>query len=256
VQIPRLAPLAPTRDDAVSRFAFLVSRFWWDVQIPRLAPLALTRDDVVSRFSFLVSRLSFQELFMSRLMPAVIALTVLAACGDDPSGTIPGGGDPENISRVSVVLTPTAGGSEVRSTRVDPDGTQLPAPPGEASAVLTLVPGASYDGHIEILNDLDPANVVDVVAEVEEEANFHRFFYSASCAGVTVPVSSLNQDNQTPPAPLGTHFRLTVAADAPPTADCVLTVSLHHFETDKGDGAGANFETDLELGFPVAVGPQ
>lgn len=193
---------------------------------------------------------------MSRITLALATLALVTACGDDPSGTIPGGGDPENISRVSVVLTPTTGGNALRSTRVDPDGTQLPAPPGEASAVLTLTPGTSYDGRIEILNDLDPANVVDVVAEVEEEANFHRFFYSASCAGVSVPIASLNGDNQTPPAPLGTRFTVTVAADAPPVADCVLTVSLHHFETDKGDGGGSNFETDLELGFPIAVGPQ
>lgn len=184
---------------------------------------------------------------------ALLSGALLSGCGDDPSGVIPGGGDPENISRVSVVLTPVGGGSAQQSTRVDPDGTQLPSPPGAASAPLRLAAGASYDGRIEIANDLDPANVVDVIAEIEAEADFHRLFYQLSCAGISVPISSLNRDHQSPPQPLGTRFSLVVAADAPTTDNCTLTVELRHFETDKGDGGGSNYETDLALDFPVAI---
>lgn len=183
-----------------------------------------------------------------------LALTLcLAACGDDPSGPIPGGGDPENISLVRVVLTPAVGGDALRSTRVDPDGTQLPLPPGQAMGVLDLQTGVTYNGHIEILNDLDPRNVVNVIGEVEAEGNFHRVFYTLSCAGVAVPVSSLNRDTQSPPAPLGTTFQLVVSADAPVSGSCSLTVELRHFESDKGDGGGTNYETDLALAFPVTV---
>lgn len=180
---------------------------------------------------------------------------LLAACSDNPAAPIPGGGDPENISSVSVVLTPAAGGTTLRSTREDPDGTQLPGAPGPASAVLALRQGVTYTGAIEILNDLDPSNIVDVIEEVEEESAFHRLFYTVSCAGVTVPVASLNRDSQSPPQPLGTTFQVVVAADAPTTTACTLTVELRHFETDKGDGAGTNFETDLDLAFPISIAP-
>jgi len=194
----------------------------------------------------MVSRIPARSLLLALL---------LAACGDNPAGPIPGGGDPENISLVRVVLGPEGGGEALESTRVDPDGAQLPLPPGPATATLALRQGVTYTGHVEILNELDPEAVVNVVEEIEAEANFHRFFYTLSCPGVTVPVASFNVDTQIPPAPLGTTFRLVVAADAPPTGSCTLTIELRHFETNKGDGTGPNFETDLALEFPVSVSP-
>jgi hypothetical protein len=176
------------------------------------------------------------------------------ACDDDPSEPIPGGGDPENISRVTVTLTPQGGGAAQTSTVVDPDGTAGPNPPTAPSGTLTLAKGVTYDGTIAILNDLDPANVVDIAAEVQEEANFHRFFYEFSCApDVQTPVESLDSDTQEPPQPLGLTYEVVVAADAATTSTCTLNVQLHHFETDKGDGTGSDFETDLDLDFPVAV---
>jgi hypothetical protein len=188
--------------------------------------------------------------------PALLLVAALvAACSDNPAAPIPGGGDPENISSVSVTLTPVAGGTTLRATREDPDGTQLPGAPGPASAVLALRQGVTYAGAIEILNDLDAANIVDVIEEVEAESAFHRMAYTLSCAGVSVPVSSFNRDSQSPPQPLGTTFQLVVAADAPATSSCTLTVELRHFETDKGDGTGSNFETDLDLDFPVSIAP-
>ncbi len=181
------------------------------------------------------------------------ATLFLGACGDSPGEPIPGGGDPENISRVTVTLT--GGGATLTSFRVDPDGTQLPQPVGPAQGVLALKRGTTYNGAVGLLNDLDPAKVINIIEEVTEEANFHRFFYELTCAGVTVPASSLNQDTQTPPQPLGTTFQVVVNAEAPTSAGCTLRVQLRHFETDKGDGAGTNFETDLDIEFPVTVTP-
>jgi hypothetical protein len=184
---------------------------------------------------------------------ASVALVALAACNDNPAAPIEGGGDPENISRVTVTLTPVGSGTAVSSVRVDPDGSQLPLPVAAAQGTLALTKGKTYDGVIALRNDVDPNNVVDISEEVRKEANFHRFFYTLSCAGVTVPVSSLDLDTQTPAQPVGIHFQVVVDANAPSTTDCTLHVELHHFEAAKGDGTGPTFDTDLDLTFPVTV---
>ena len=190
-----------------------------------------------------------------RTVPAAfaVALLVLAACGDDPAAPIEGAGDPENISRVTVTLTPTNGGAAVTSVRVDPDGTTLPKPVGAAQGTLTLTRGTTYNGTVALLNDLDPKKVVDITAEVRKEANFHRFFYSLSCAGVTVPDASLDLDTQSSAAPVGLRFQVVVSASAAATTSCTMHVELHHFEQAKGNGLGSTYDTDLSLDFPVTV---
>jgi len=191
----------------------------------------------------------------SSLITLLAAAAVITACGDNPEEPIPGGGDPENISRVTVTLSPQGGGTAATSNRFDPDGAQLPLPVGAASATLVLHKGVTYNGVTALLNDLDANNVVDISAEVLEEANFHRFFYTISCPGVTIPVNSLNSDTQSPPQPLGSTFQVVVDAAAATTATCTLNIQLHHFETNKGDGTGSNFETDLDIDFPVSIQP-
>jgi hypothetical protein len=181
-------------------------------------------------------------------------LVIAAACDDNPAAPIEGAGDPENIVRVTVRLTPAAGGTAITSVRVDPDGTTLPQPVGPAQGTLTLTKGTTYNGTIELLNDLDPANVIDINDEVQDEANFHRFFYSftGGCTGVTVPVASLDTDTQSPPQPLGLTFQVVVPAGTA-SGSCSLHVELHHFEAAKGDGTGSTFDTDLSLDFPVTI---
>ena len=181
------------------------------------------------------------------------ALLVAGACSDNPSKPIEGAGDPENISRVTVSLTPVGSSTAITSVRVDPDGTQLPQPVGPAQGTLTLTKGTTYNGTVTLLNDIDLHNVVDITNEVHNEANFHRFFYTFSCAGVTVPVASLDLDTQTPAQPVGLHYQVVVAAGAASTTSCTLNVQLHHFEQNKGDGTGTNFETDLDIDFPVTI---
>jgi len=194
--------------------------------------------------------------FRSRRRIAVAvsaALVVLAACSDNPSAPIEGAGDPENISRVTVTLAPVGTGTTVTSVRFDPDGTTLPQPVGPAQGTLALVKGKTYNGSIALRNDLDPNNVIDITAEVRKESDFHRFFYTLSCAGVTVPTSSLDLDTQTPGQPVGINFQVVVDANAASTTNCTLHVELHHFESAKGDGLGSTFDTDLSLDFPVTV---
>jgi hypothetical protein len=178
-----------------------------------------------------------------------------ASCAQDPTGPDCGGGDPENISRVTVTLTPVGGGAAVTAFRVDPDGSLLPQPIGPASATLVLQKGKTYNGVIALLNDINSSNVIDISAEVQTEANFHRFFYTLTCVGVTAPVAGQNSDTQNPPQPLGSTYQIVVDAGAPTNAACTLNIQLHHFENNKGDGAGTNFETDLDVDFPVSIQP-
>jgi hypothetical protein len=199
------------------------------------------------------------EVVRRRIVPSTLVALVIfaAACGDDPAAPIPGAGDPENISRVTISLTPAAGGSAITSARVDPDGTTLPKPVGAAQGTLTLTKGTTYNGTVTLLNDLDSKNVIDITQEVKKEANFHRFFYSftpaASCAGVSVPDASLDLDTQATPAPVGLKFQVVVTSAAASTTTCNLHVELHHFEQAKGNGLGTTFDTDLSIDFPVTI---
>jgi hypothetical protein len=196
------------------------------------------------------------------------ALLTAASCSDNPATPPPGAGDPENISRITITLTPVGGGSAVVSYIVDPDGTTLPNPPQAPSATLTLAKGVTYNGSIALLNDIDPGNVVNITTEVTNEANFHRFFYTITANAATprdaiglpttdasrmITISNLNTDTQTPtPQPFGITFQVSVDAGAP-SGSTTLNVQLHHFESAKGNGLGTTFDTDLDVSFPVSV---
>jgi hypothetical protein len=195
------------------------------------------------------------EVVRRRIVPGALfaALSLAASCKDDPASPIEGAGDPENIVRVTVTLKPVGGGADQISVRVDPDGTSLPQPVGAAQGTLALTKGKTYDGTVTLLNDLDSKNLVDITAEVRNEANFHRFFYTLSCSGVTVPTSSLDLDTQSPPQPVGLKFQVVVDANAVATTNCTLRVELHHFEAAKGNGLGSTFDTDLDITFPVTI---
>jgi hypothetical protein len=190
----------------------------------------------------------------ARMRLVLSGLAFASACGgDNPAAPIEGAGDPENISRVTIALTPVGGGTATSSFRVDPDGTQLPQPVGTAQGTLALSKGKTYTGSISLLNDLDAKNVIDISGEVLKEANFHRFFYTFTCGGVSVPVSSLSLDTQSPAQPVGLTFQVVVDAAAASTTSCTLHVELHHFEAAKGDGLGSTYDTDLSLDFPVTI---
>jgi hypothetical protein len=179
-------------------------------------------------------------------------LAALSAC-DDPTNPPPGAGDPENISRVTVTLTPTGGGNAQTSVRVDPDGSTLPQPVGAAQGTLALSKNTTYSGTITMLNDIDPNNVINITAEVEAEKDFHQFVYTfeqgaASCTGVSVSNLSLDSNGQ----PTGLTYTVTVAANAASTTTCNFHVILHHYEGSKTDQSTV-VDTDLDLTFPVTI---
>jgi hypothetical protein len=193
---------------------------------------------------------------------------LVAACSDNPAAPPPGAGDPENISLVTITLTPTTTGHAVATAFVrDSDGTTLPKSPTPPSNPLVLDKGVTYDGTIDLKNDIDPNNVVEISDEVFKERDFHRFFYTITndttaardsinipptdaAAKVDIPLSSLSLDS------LGNVFGATfqvVVDPAAPSGTTILNAQLHHFEQDKGTGLGTTFDTDLELNFPVTV---
>jgi hypothetical protein len=202
------------------------------------------------------------------LMAGFGAAVILAACSDNPSEPIPGAGDPENISLVTITLTPTTSGHAVATAFVrDSDGTQLPKSPTPPSNALVLDKGVTYTGAVALTNDIDPHDVVDISAEVFKERDFHRFFYTITSdtlaardsinipptdavAKVDIPIGGLSLDS------LGNVFGGTFQVVVDPTAPgggTILNVQLHHFEQDKGTGLGTTFDTDLQLNFPVTV---
>jgi hypothetical protein len=201
---------------------------------------------------------------------AVAGALIVAASCDDPAKPPAGAGDPENISRVTISLTPSGGGAAVTSFIYDSDGTTLPKAPNAPSATLALTAGVTYNGTIALLNDIDAAHVINITDEVTDEGNFHRFFYTITANAATprdsislptpdatrqITISNLNNDTQAPtPQPLGTTFQVVVAAGAP-TGTTTLNVQLHHFEAAKGTGLGTTFDTDLDVSFPVSVAP-
>jgi hypothetical protein len=202
------------------------------------------------------------------LFASLGAAAVVGACSDNPAAPPPGAGDPENISLVTITLTPTTSGHAMATAFVrDSDGTTLPKSPNPPSGPLALEKGVTYNGTIDLKNDIDPNNVVEISDEVFEERDFHRFFYTITsdtlgardsinippidaAAKIDIPLASLSLDS------LGNVFGGTFQVVVDPSAPggtTVLNAQLHHFEQEKGTGLGTTFDTDLELNFPVTV---
>ena len=205
---------------------------------------------------------------LSFLLAGLGAALIVAACSDNPSEPPPGAGDPENISLVTITLTPTTSGHAVATAFIrDSDGTTLPKSPNPPSGPLVLDKGVTYNGTIDLKNDIDPDSVIEISEEVQEERDFHRFFYAITndtlaardsinipptdaAAKVDIPISSLNLDSLG--NVFGSTFQVVVDPSAP-SGSSILNAQLHHFEQDKGSGLGTTFDTDLEVNFPVTV---
>lgn len=186
----------------------------------------------------------------NRFFGAATALALLAgvsAC-DDPTGPVDN--EQELITDVTITLTPVGGGTAMVSTIADPDGPG-PLSPTAQTAALTLTPGMTYDGMIQFFDRSDPADVEDITAEVEEEADEHRVFYTlAGLTGVTVPDDSLDEDSMG--SPLGLSFQVVVESGASGTGTIRVVLS-HYDDAPKGDGSTPSDETDADVSFNVSV---
>lgn len=177
------------------------------------------------------------------LVPLTAATVALAACGE--STTAPGG-EQEVISRVTLSLTPSGGGSAITAYIDDPDGNGPMAPTTQVGT-LSLAAGSSYTGTILFENRLEtpPENITE---EVAEEAEEHRVVYTATGAGLTITTTDLDADG----VPLG----LTYTVDAGNTAGTgTLRVLLCHYDEDPkpAQATSCTVDTDIDVTFTYDI---
>lgn len=172
-------------------------------------------------------------------------LVSLAACGD--STTAPGG-ESEVISRVTLTLTPAAGGTALTTYIDDTDGNGPTAPSAQV-AIPALTRGVTYTGTVKFENRL--ANPVeDITAEVQSEANEHRVFFTVTGTGVTVTTTDVDGQNR----PLGLRFSKAVGGTA--TAGTTRVVLCHYDDAPKvGSATSCTGETDIDVSFAFTIAP-
>lgn len=173
-------------------------------------------------------------------------LLALGACGE--SSTAPGG-ENEVISRVTLTLTPSTGGTALVTYIDDPDGNGPNAPTAQV-AVPALARGVTYTGTVRFENRLSNP-VEDITEEVREEANEHRVFYTVTGSGVTITTTDVDGQNR----PLGLRFTKAVAATGA-TAGTTRVVLCHYDDTPKPTTATAcTTETDIDVTFNYTIAP-
>jgi hypothetical protein len=176
------------------------------------------------------------------LVTVILATLSLASCSDDDD--LPEViNEEEVITTMTITLVPDNDGASVILKTQDLDGD------GPDEPVVTsgkLVAGVTYDGSIELLNELEtPAQ--DITLEVIEEDLDHQIFYTiASDLGVTIDNVNLDSEGNL----LGTEFKLTAGA----ASSGLLTFTLRHEPTKPNTGLeDAGGETDIEVSFNVEV---
>ena len=173
---------------------------------------------------------------------AVLALA-LAACGE--STTAPGG-EQELISRVTLTLTPSGGGTPITAYIDDSDGNGPQSPSAQVGAIA-LPAGSSYSGTILFENRLEspPENITE---EVAAEAEEHRVFYTVTGAGLTVSTTDVDGDG----VPLGLTY--TVATGATPGTGALRVVLCHYDEDPKPvQVTSCTVDTDIDVTFAFTV---
>jgi hypothetical protein len=123
----------------------------------------------------------------------------------------------------------------------DPDGDGGATPVRFDS--ITLDSGKVYNVNISLLDESDPQDIVDITAEVQEEATDHLFCYTSSGPDVTVVRTDSDGTYE-----IGIQTRWTVGAPSNGT----VRVELRHQPNVK-DGSCSPGATDVQLDFVVNV---
>ncbi len=180
------------------------------------------------------------------LAGASALVLAVSACGD--STTAPGG-ETEVISRVTLTLTPSAGGAALSTYIDDSDGNGPTAPSAQVGA-LALAKGVTYTGTVKFENRLKtPAE--DITAEVQAEANEHRVFYTVTNTGVTLTTTDVDGQNR----PLGVRFSKVVTPTASGTGT-MRVVLCHYDDAPKvATATSCSGDTDIDLTFNFTIAP-
>jgi hypothetical protein len=154
----------------------------------------------------------------------------------------------EVITTMILKVTPTSGGATVQYKYEDADG------PGGAAPIkdlVTLAPNKTYNVELLLLNKT--VNPVDTVsAEVEEEAEAHRFYFEPT-AGSNITVSGFDTDANNVPVGLNSIWTTTAAATGK------IKITLRHYPGNPPGKAVADLvnsgksATDTEAEFDTKV---
>jgi hypothetical protein len=182
---------------------------------------------------------------MKRIALSVLAVSLLAtACKKDKEEE----NEEEVITTMKLTFVPVGGGTTLTYQFDDPDG------PGGAAAVkdeIVLAPSKSYNVTVQLLNKT-ATPVADITAEVQAEADAHRFYYEPLAAS-NIAVSGLDNDGNG--VPLG--VRSTWVAGAAATGK--IKVTLRHYPaTPPNKAAGdsvtsSKSNTDIEVEFNTKI---
>lgn len=182
----------------------------------------------------------------------IVILTMLAglftACdSDDTTPQIVN--EEEVITTMTVTLTPVGGGTAIELKAKDADGNGPNAPVITVSG--NFATNTTYNGSIELLDELDPSDIEDITEEVKEEDDEHQFFFSATNDIVTFAYSDMDEDAN----PVGLSFTLTTGN----AGSGIITITLIHEPlksasgVSNGDITNAGGEEDISQTFNIVV---
>ena len=179
---------------------------------------------------------------------ALLGSLSLTAC--DSGEPEDGAGEQELITEVTLTLTNAADATDSATiTATASDGLVIDT---YSPAQVTLRPGATYTGSIELR---DTANGIDITDEIEDEAEEHLILYgfqpaSAGTATATDFESDYENGNTVGgDFAVGLDFQASVAAGA--SGSGALRATLYHFDAPKTSSTATSDEIDVDISFPV-----
>ena len=185
---------------------------------------------------------------------ALLGSLSLTACDSgEPDGG--GAGEAELITPVAITLTNADDASDsVTITASDPDGDGAGLTFSPSS--ITLRPGATYNGTIDLR---DTINNESITEEIEEEAEEHLFRYAfAPASGGTITLTDSESDYGSADEnggdfAVGLTFRAAVASGA--SGSGTMSAVLYHFDdAPKTSSTATSDEIDIDIAFPVRFG--
>ena len=200
-----------------------------------------------------------------RYLFVVILFLVTACATDDPKKE----DAPELITKVTLIFTPTNGGSTVVVSASDPDGegVQDLAPEDE----IVLEDGKTYDLSIELINELSSPDEegYDIAEEVKEEGDEYMLFFGWTNDVFSSPSGNGNIDNRADQViysdndsnnlPIGLKTRWTTVdtgsahSHVSPTTGTFRIVLKHQPGLKNGSSVVNIGETDMDVTFSITV---
>ena len=189
---------------------------------------------------------------LSRFSTAILLSALAVGCGDDDPNDM-GDEELEVISRVTLTLTPVAGGADVTAVFNDPDGSGMMSTVG----TLNLTTSSTYTMSIVLENALETP-VEDITEEIRAEAEDHQFFFLGSAVMTSLvqveygdSESTYNLMQMGPDLPVGLTSTVTTSSTA---GTGVLNIILAHQPGLKTATSNESVgDQDFNIDFPVVI---